>query len=151
MAFREPHDPVPSTPLSEVDAAIERLDAKKDAWLSVPISERIRLLERCIDATLAVSERWGEVGARIKGLSANDVLAGEEWLAGIMPTVRNARLLADSLRAGGQPKPVITHTRPDGRIVARVAPASLMDRLMFSGVTADVWIEKGKPATQGAI
>lgn len=115
------------------------------------IARRIELLERCIDATLAVSERWGEVGARIKGVAASDVLAGEEWMAGIMPTVRNARKLVDALRAEGQPKPALTRTRPDGRVVARIHPASLFDRLMFSGVTADVWMVKGKPATQGAI
>ena len=40
---------------------------------------------------------------------------------------------------------------PPGIHFARVHPATLMDRLMFTGVTADVWIEKGKLPTQGAI
>lgn len=151
MAFCEPNPPVPETSIAEVDAAIDRLHEKKDAWLDVSIARRIELLERCIDATLAASERWGEVGARIKGFRPTDVGAGEEWLAGIMPTIRNARKLVEALRAGGQPKPAITKKRPDGRVVARVHPMSILDRLMFAGVTADVWMVKGKPATQGAI
>ncbi|MDB4935359.1 MAG: Aldehyde dehydrogenase [Labilithrix sp.] len=151
MPFPAPPPAVAGTSLAEVDAAIDRLHATKDAWLSVPVPERIALLERCIDSIVGVSERWAEIGARIKGFAETDVLAGEEWLAGVMPTVRNARLLAEALRAGGQRRPPLVRTRPDGQVVARVHPANLMERLMFTGVTADVWIEKGKPPTQGAI
>jgi aldehyde dehydrogenase (NAD(P)+) len=50
------------------------------------------------------------------------VLAGEEWLAGPMVTIRNARLLADALRANGAPKAVV-RTRTDGQTVARVFPS----------------------------
>lgn len=150
MSFAAPPPAVPDTPLAEVDAAIDRLDASKEAWLAVPIADRVRLLERCVDGIVAVADRWADVGSRIKGLDPSDVLAGEEWVAGIMPTVRNARLLAQALRAGGQPRPPLVREHPDGQIVARVHPATLMERLMFTGVTADVWIEKGKPATQGA-
>lgn len=151
MSFAAPPPGVPATPLGEVDAAIDRLHARKDAWLGVPLADRVRLLERCIDGIVVVAERWAEVGARIKGIAPTDVLAGEEWLSGVMPTVRNARLLAEALRAGGQRRPPLVRERPDGQIVARVHPATLMERLMFTGVTVDVWIEKGKPASQGAI
>jgi len=138
------------TPLAEVDAVIERLHAKKDAWLAVSVDERIRLLEKCIDATLAVAEEWGAAGARIKGLDPHETMAGEEWVAGIMPTIRNARLLANALRAGGAPRAVL-RTRTDGQTVARVFPSNAMEKLMFAGITADVWITKGERPTQGAI
>ena len=151
MSFAAPPPAVPATSLADVDAAIGRLHAKKDSWLAVPVADRIQLLERCIESIVGVAERWAEIGARIKGIEPSDVLAGEEWVAGIMPTVRNARLLAVALRANGQPRPALLRTRPDGQVVARVHPTTLMERLMFAGVTADVWIEKGKPATQGAI
>ncbi len=151
MAFADPHPPVPATPISELDAAIEVLDSKKDAWLAVTINERIKLLEACIAGTAAVAEKWAAAGARIKGLDPNHVLAGEEWLAGIMPTIRNARLLMEALKKNGQPKPTSVRTRSDGRTVARIFPNNMMDRILFSGTFADVWIEKGKPASQGAI
>ena len=151
MPFPVPAPALAATSLTDVDAAIERLYAKKDAWLAVPLEARAALLDRCVASIVAVAERWAEVGARIKGLAPGDVLAGEEWLAGIMPTVRNARLLAEALREGGAKKPPLVRSRPDGQVVARVHPATLMERLMFAGVTADVWIEKGKLPTQGAI
>jgi acyl-CoA reductase-like NAD-dependent aldehyde dehydrogenase len=151
MPFPDAPPAVPPTPLAEVDAALDRLHAKKDAWLAVDLPARIALLERCVTSIASVAERWAEIGARIKGLAPDDVLAGEEWIAGIMPTVRNARLLATALRAGGQPTPSSLRPAPNGQLVARVHPATLMDRLMFTGIKVDVWIEKDKPATQGAI
>jgi acyl-CoA reductase-like NAD-dependent aldehyde dehydrogenase len=150
MPFPAPHPPVPPTPLSEVDAAIDRLHAKKSAWPSVSVADRIRLLERCIADTLAVSEEWVIAGARIKGFAPTDVLAGEEWLAGPMATIRNARLFVDALRAGGAPKAIV-RTRSDGQTVARVFPANMKERVMFAGTTVDVWIEKGQRPSQGAI
>jgi acyl-CoA reductase-like NAD-dependent aldehyde dehydrogenase len=150
MAFTAPHPPVPATPLGEVDAAIDRLHGKKDAWLSVSTDDRIRLLERCIADMLAASDAWAAAGARLKGLSPTDNLAGEEWVAGPMPTIRNARLFANALRAGGAPKAVV-RTRTDGQTVARVFPSNMMERLMFAGTSVDVWIEKGERPTQGAI
>jgi len=151
MSFAAPPPAVPATSLADVDAAIERLHAKKDTWLAVPVAARIALLERCIESTVSVAERWAEIGARIKGFEPTAVGAGEEWLAGIMPTIRNARLLIEALRSNGQPKPALVRKRPDGQVVARVHPTNLMERLMFTGITADVWIEKGKEPTQGAI
>jgi acyl-CoA reductase-like NAD-dependent aldehyde dehydrogenase len=142
---------MPPTSLADVDAAIDALHERRDAWRSVGLDERVRLLERCVATTASVAEKWVDVGARIKGIDPGDVLAGEEWLAGPMPTLRNARLLAEALRAGGRPRPAAVREGKDGRVVARVFPSTRMERLMFAGIRADVWIEKGKPASQGAI
>ncbi len=151
MPFAAPPDPVPPTSLADVDAAIDALYEKRNTWRAVSLDERAALLDRCIAATAQVAEKWAAIGARIKGLEPDDVRAGEEWLGGPMPVIRNARLLAEALRSGGHPRPVATRTGADGRTVARVFPATLMERLMFAGIHADVWIEKGKPASQGAI
>jgi acyl-CoA reductase-like NAD-dependent aldehyde dehydrogenase len=133
----------------DVDRAIERLAEKKDEWLAVGMAERASLLDECIASTLAVADQWAAIGARIKGVSPSDNIAGEEWLAGIMPTVRNLRLLANAMRANGQPPPVRVRMAPDGRKVVRVFPSTLIEQVMFAGITADVWIEPGKPASQG--
>ncbi len=151
MPFADAPPPAAATAIADVDAAIARLHEKKDAWLTVGLPARVALLERCVTAIAGVAERWAEIGARIKGLAPDDVLAGEEWVAGVLPTLRNARLLAEALRQDGQRTPPKVRPAPNGQLVARVHPANLMERLMFTGVTVDVWIEKGKPASQGAI
>jgi acyl-CoA reductase-like NAD-dependent aldehyde dehydrogenase len=150
MPFADPPPKMDPTPIADVDAAVERLFAQKDAFAKLSLEDRVKLLDACVAGIAAHAETWGATGARIKGIAPDAVLAGEEWVAGIVPAIRNARLLANALRQGGKPKaPMRRHA--DGQEVARVFPASVMDRVMLGGVTADVWIEKGKPATQGAI
>jgi hypothetical protein len=61
------------------------------------------------------------------------------------------RLVAQALDAGGVPPVPRWTTRSDGQRVATVFPESLVDRLAYTGMTVEVWIEPGKPATQGAI
>jgi acyl-CoA reductase-like NAD-dependent aldehyde dehydrogenase len=149
--FPEPPAPVPPTSREEADARVLRVAAKKDEWVKVPPAERIALLRQCIMGVLAVADAWVRDGCRAKGIAENDPLTGEEWIAGPWQTVRNARLLIDALEQGGHPRPSKLTTRSDGQQVARVFPATLQDRLMFSGVVGEVWLEPGKPVTQGAI
>jgi len=87
----------------------------------------------------------------VKGISPDDALAGEEWLVGPAVSMRNMRMLVESLRANGQQRLPAVSTRADGQQVVRVVPSSLTDKIVYSGLTAEVWIEPGKQATQGRI
>jgi acyl-CoA reductase-like NAD-dependent aldehyde dehydrogenase len=149
--FPEPPTPVPPTLLAEVDARVERVASKKDDWLKVTAPERVALLRQCIDGVLSVADAWVKDGCRAKGIAEGDTLMGEEWIVGPWQTVRNARLLVLALQDNGQPRPPKVYTRPDGQTVARVFPATLQDRMMFGGHVGEVWLEPGKPATQGAV
>jgi acyl-CoA reductase-like NAD-dependent aldehyde dehydrogenase len=149
--FPEPPASIPATPLDEVDRRVARVAGKKDEWTKVTIPQRIQYLRRCLEGVMAASQRWVQDGCRLKGIRPGDVLEGEEWLAGPMTTARNIRLLIQALEAGGQPTPPAVRKRADGQVVATVFPATVQDKLMFSGFTAEVWIEPGKPASQGAI
>jgi hypothetical protein len=150
MGFAAPPPPMPATSLAEVDRAIDRLYERRTAWTAVAISDRVTLLERCSAAIAQAAERWVELGSSIKGIRPTDPLAGEEWLSGPLPTLRNAKLLATALRKRGEPEPPLVSTRRDGRQIARVFPATLVDRVLFPGFSADVWIERDKAPSQGA-
>ncbi len=149
--FPEPPPAVPATPLDEVDRVVERLAAHKDEWVKKGIPRRIARLEECIAATTRVADAWVEAACRAKGIGAGSQTAGEEWLGGPVTTVRNMRLFVSALEQGGAPRVPKLTTRPDGQAVAHVYPANTMDKLMLGGVTAEVWIEKGQPPTQGRI
>lgn len=149
-AFPEPPAAIAPTELDVVDAAVARVAAKKDAWLKVSVVDRIGYLRRCLAGVTAVAEAWVADGCKLKGIPAGDPLAGEEWLAGPMATVRNIRLLIGALEANGQPTPPAIRQRGAQKI-ARVFPTDTKDKLMFTGFTAEVWLEPGKPASQGRI
>jgi acyl-CoA reductase-like NAD-dependent aldehyde dehydrogenase len=149
--FPEPPASIPPTSINDVDAAVERVASKKEAWIATSIPERIALLELCLAGVESAASAWVRDMCRVKGFSPEENLAGEEWLAGPATTARNVRLLIQALQANGAPKLPNVSQRPNGQWVARVTPGELKERLMFAGVTVDVWIEPGKPPSQGRI
>ena len=149
--FPEPPPTVPATSISDVDALVARLVARRDHWVEVDLARRVALLRACIVSTQAAAEAWVSAACKAKGLDPSSSLAGQEWLGGPMAVVRNMRLLVEALEQGGQPKLPGLHKRPDGQEVADVFPATLIDKLLYTGYRAEVWIEPGKAASQGQI
>ncbi len=142
---------VSSTPRPQLDAVVARLAAKKNEWTRVSTAKRADYLERCIVKTLSVAPEWVKAACEAKGIALDSSRAGEEWLAGPMTTMRNLRLLAEAMRYGGEPPIPRQWTRPDGQVVAEVFPQNTLDKLMYTGITAEVWLEPGQKATQGKI
>jgi hypothetical protein len=136
---------------SRLDPIIARVAARKDDWVRVDIPGRIRFLEQAIAGVLDVSEDWVREACAAKGIDPNSQVAGEEWIAGVMTTVRNLRLLAHALQHGGAPPPNRLRRGPNDQLIADVFPHNLRERLMYSHMTVEVWIEPGKPASQGRI
>ena len=134
-----------------LDPVVARVSSTRDAWVRVGIPERVALLEQSIRGVLSVAEDWVKAACQAKGIDPRSSLAGEEWISGPMTTTRSLRLLSEAIAAGGAPKPMRVRTRPDGQVVADVFPHNLRERLMYSHMTVEVWIEPGKPPTQGRI
>ena len=105
-SFPEPPASVEPTSIDVVDTKLARLTANKDKWVRVSLDDRIELLERCIDHTHAVASEWAEASCRAKGINPGSEQAGEAWLSGPTTTIRNLRLLIETLKANGQPRPV---------------------------------------------
>ncbi|MGH2480572.1 MAG: aldehyde dehydrogenase family protein, partial [Ktedonobacteraceae bacterium] len=136
-----------SSTQDEMDAAISTLQAQKDAWVKVSASERAAIIDALIRDFAALAPRWVAAGVQAKGISPDAPSVGEEWAAGawpIMKQFRQARQALLDIAASGQPRiPGPITTRPDGQVVARVFPQSIYDKLFFTGVTAEVWMEPG--------
>jgi acyl-CoA reductase-like NAD-dependent aldehyde dehydrogenase len=150
-AFPEVPAAIPATPIAELDAAVAKLSAAKQRWLQVGVAQRIALLRECLAGIAQVAPHWVSDMCAVKGISPEANLAGEEWLVGPATTARNIRLLLQALEAGGQPKPTSLTQRPSGQYVARVMPNDTTEKLVFAGFSADIWIEPGKPPSQGRI
>jgi acyl-CoA reductase-like NAD-dependent aldehyde dehydrogenase len=136
---------------SRLDECLARLSARKDAWARLSPRDRAPFLRSAIDGVLAVAEEWVALACRAKHIDPSSSLAGEEWVTGPMTTVRGLRLYAEALEADGHPRPPKTARRQDGQLVATVLPASVIERSIFSGMSAEVWIQPGCAASQGRI
>ncbi len=143
--------PIPATAVEQADALLTHLASRKQPWLAVEIPQRLVYLRRCMEGVLAVARPWADAACRAKGIDPLSSLAGEEWVVGPLATLRNLRLLARALAAGGQPQPVRWQVRPSGQVVAQVFPETWLDRLLWRGFRAEVWLEPDRLPTQGAI
>jgi acyl-CoA reductase-like NAD-dependent aldehyde dehydrogenase len=144
-------DATTSTDLPTIDLAVNKLANQRDKWARVTIAKRIAYLQDCVDRTLSIAKVWADAGCQAKGIDPTTSLAGEEWVAGPISTVRNLRLLIAALQANGRPQPPKIERREHGQVVARVLPANLLDRLLWLGYRGEVWLEPGAAPTQGRI
>jgi acyl-CoA reductase-like NAD-dependent aldehyde dehydrogenase len=135
------------TDQATMDAAVEALQAHKDAWVGVSPSERSKLMAQLMRDFYAIADRWVAASMEAKGLAPDSPLAGEEWGAGVYTTIRHMRQYRDSLadiaRSGAPRIPGSVSALPNGQIAARVFPQTTYDSLFFTGLTADVWMEPG--------
>src|SRR5579884_3200207 len=149
----------PSTQAT-MDEAIQTLQAHKQAWVACSIHDRIAIIDQLISDFAAITPRWVAASCQAKGIVENSSLAGEEWMIGAWPVLKNLRQLRQSLldiETYGRPKipgPVIT--LPNGQVSAQVFPQTWYDRLFFTGITAEIWMEPGinaetLPQTQALI
>ena len=143
--------PVEQSSGSEIEAVLNRLTLSKVMWVRVGILDRLDYLQSCGTRLLDVSSEWVNLSCAAKGIDPGSALAGEEWISGPMVILRSIRLLRGALQSNGHPVPRRIRQRTDGQFVADVMPTNLFDRLLFSGVRAEVWIEPGKPPSQGRI
>ncbi|MFT6605986.1 MAG: aldehyde dehydrogenase (NAD(P)+) [Halocynthiibacter sp.] len=129
-----------------LDVALEELSAAKQSWAQTSIAERIAVLMEIKDCLLAVSEGWAETAARKKLIPAGSSLAGEEWISGPYAVMGACNGLLETLsKMEGKTflKSLKTRETQSGRTAVRVLPHNIWEHLLFSGVTAEVWMEKG--------
>ncbi|MEZ4364732.1 MAG: aldehyde dehydrogenase family protein [Kofleriaceae bacterium] len=128
-----------------LDEAMAALAAHATEFARLAPARKAALLRACIPRLKEVAPAWVEAGCRAKGIGPE--LAGEEWLAGPMTTVRMLRLLAESLDAivadGKPPLGRGARVRADGRVEIDVFPSSTLDKLAFAGFTGTVLLQEG--------
>jgi acyl-CoA reductase-like NAD-dependent aldehyde dehydrogenase len=131
----------------EIDRAVASVREKADTFARLPVKDRIALLRSVMEGVSRAAREWVEAGCRAKGLAIGTAAAGEEWLAGPSMTLRNARLLAESLEevaAHGRPRlGAGASVRPDGRLEVSVFPTTGKECVLFSGFSVACLMEQG--------
>jgi aldehyde dehydrogenase (NAD(P)+) len=131
-----------------IDLLLEGLEQNKTLWARLPIPEKIDLLRDVQKQVLAASQRWVDAEVAQKGLDHDSPLIGAEvWMSGPFPVVAWISASIDTLTALQQGEDLLKHvsmrTSIDGKLIARVMPYNVWDRLLQSGVTGDVWMQAG--------
>jgi acyl-CoA reductase-like NAD-dependent aldehyde dehydrogenase len=143
---------MPPSTQEAMDSAVQTLQEKKNAWVAVSVRERIALVDRLITDCAAIAERWVAACLQGKRIPADAPAANEEWLTGPYLTIKCLSQLRQALadiETHGRPRiPGPVTTRPDGQVVAQVFPYTSYDKLFYSGVRAEIWMEPGVTAEE---
>ena len=132
--------------IAEIDTALHRLDANKAHWTATPTAERVALLKRVRAGVLDQADAWVEAALKLKALPTNSPLAGEEWSSGPWVMLTTVDLLVETLSHADDARFVDgfpQRTTRTGQLAVEVFPRTIFDRLLMSGVTAEVWMEPG--------
>ena len=137
---------IPEPQFDHLDRAVADLVAAKDRWARTSVADRVTLLGEIREGIMAVAEDWAVTASRRKGIPEGSTLVGEEWISGPYALMSGCDALARTL-VGMDGKRFLdsapVRDLPTGQIAARVFPQSIFDRLLLSGVTADVWMQPG--------
>jgi hypothetical protein len=135
-----------------LDQVIAVVSAKAQAWAATSVLERAELLGQIVRDTFDVAEEWNAAACAAKGYDPQGAEGGEELYGGVGVFVRMAQALRQSmLDLASRGRPIypgpVTHQSGD-RIAVRVVPDTLFDRVLFPGVTGEVWMEPGVTETE---
>ncbi|MEM6478222.1 MAG: aldehyde dehydrogenase family protein, partial [Pseudomonadota bacterium] len=128
------------------DEALGALCAAKSAWVKTGLDARIRILGDIKAGTAVLAEAWAETAARKKLLPEGSPLAAEEWLSGPYGLITACDGLIATLTQmenRAYLKDLPKRYLPNGQLGVEVFPASWRDRLFLSGISAEVWMQKG--------
>jgi acyl-CoA reductase-like NAD-dependent aldehyde dehydrogenase len=132
---------------SALDDAVNDVAAKANEWAATTPRQRAEFLGRIVEDTLRVAEEWTAAACEAKGLDPESSEGGEELFSGIGTFVHMAQLFRRSMldiAEDGRPQyPGPVRHKPGERIAVQVVPATMFDRFLYSGITAEVWMEPG--------
>lgn len=127
---------------ADLDQSIAVLRDHAQEFARLGPSAKAALLRECVGRLVDVAPRWVDAALAAKRLPGDQPAASEEWLAGPLPTIRNARLLAESLdqiAAEGKPRlPKPVGESADGKALVDVFPGTALDGALFAGFSCKV-------------
>ncbi|MFI5537229.1 aldehyde dehydrogenase family protein [Nocardia sp. NPDC051929] len=139
-----------STVTATVGAAVSALRRGEVEWARTALPARRRLLDQIHVNTARHAQEWVETAARIKKLTSDSPLLGEEWVSGPYSLLTGAAALAESLLALEEGRSPVDgypmRPAPGGRTAVEVFPHGVFDALLLNGFRAEVWSRPGVDA-----
>eukprot|EP01062_Namystynia_karyoxenos_P058840 TRINITY_DN50305_c0_g1_i1.p1 TRINITY_DN50305_c0_g1~~TRINITY_DN50305_c0_g1_i1.p1 ORF type:complete len:575 (+),score=172.28 TRINITY_DN50305_c0_g1_i1:81-1727(+) len=137
----------------EVSGAVARVVDNKDRWADLPDKAKLDYLLRARDKLEEVAPAWAAACNASRHIDTEKYphLYATGWLMGPGGTgiyLNTLITVYESLVQTGKP-PKGTERKVGDQIVVKVYPMSFRDQLALPS-TAELWLQPGKPATQGA-
>ena len=125
---------------------LERLDETKHEWAQTTAEQRVELLHAVRDAVMPVADDWVSTASRKKQIPQGSPLEGEEWLSGpyaLLSACNNFIATLGAMKGKSYLKSLPRRQLGNGQTAVTVMPHTFWDRLLLSGVRAEVWMQPG--------
>lgn len=130
-----------------LDRVVDEVKQRAAAWAQTSARERAHILERVVNDTFAVAEDWTRAACEAKGYDPHGPEGGEELFSGVGTFIRMAQSFRQSMldiAETGRPRyPGPVRHKPGDRIAIQVVPSSVFDKVLYGGITGEVWMEPG--------
>ena len=130
---------------TKLDESISVLRQRADAWVDLPLGARIRYLDSILEGTFRVAHAQVQRATVAKSISVDEPAAAEEYFGGPVVQLRTIRQLIETLKRIEQTGRIDftgpLRTTTSGRLAAQVFPNRAMDKILFSGFNAEVWMQ----------
>lgn len=124
-----------------MDVAMAQLRQAARGFAQLSVDQRIVLAESMQAGYLRVAERSVQAGCKAKGIAIGSPDEAEEWATGPWGTVRQLRLIVESLRTfqktGNTPIGRVSRTVA-GNLAVNVFPNNAIDGMLFKEMSVDV-------------
>ena len=140
--FPELQQEFPHTSKGKMDEALKILRSNEKKWIENSPEERIVFLDEINRDLLRISDRWIDASLRAKGISPHSTCEGEEWIV-LAIAFRTVRLLRSSLQNIKKENKLQYSDKKNGQVVVKVFPQNWIDRLLFKGISGEVWMKPG--------
>jgi len=141
-----PVDELTPAVASELDKAIDELQAGAAAWARLSVGERADLVEATHAAIGRQAQRWVQAAVKAKNVPAGPWV-GEEWLSGPYATLAGLATLAKTLRMLAQGRSpldgVKARVAPGGRVALKMLPEDAKQGILLHGFSGEVWLRPG--------
>ncbi|MET0793954.1 MAG: aldehyde dehydrogenase family protein, partial [Polyangiaceae bacterium] len=128
-----------------LDGALAVLGERATAFARTPLADKVAWLREIRARFHELAPRMVAAACLAKGVERGSTLEGEEWLAAIVPILRNLTGLADSLeqvRRSGAPNVApsrLSHSSTGG-VAVEVTPHEWYDGLLYAPFAAKTWL-----------
>jgi aldehyde dehydrogenase (NAD(P)+) len=131
----------------KIDNSIEKLQAAKNKWVDLPISDKIEKLKDLNKRTGEYAQMWVDLSIKHKQIDTNSTLAGEEWSTGPWALISSVNAYIQTLNElnNGNISRLIKgiEKRNDGQLKVKVFPSNFYETLLFNKIQGEVWMQKG--------
>lgn len=141
------------TGFPELEQALSQLKQRATPFARAPLADKVAWLREMGSRFRELAPRLVAAACAAKGVPLDSPLEGEEWVAGLLPIIRNLKQLAqslDQLRRVGAPSidaGRVTFTS-HGRAAVDVTPLEWYDGLLYAPFAAKTWLSSDVDVTQ---